>query len=116
MSKAIKSKHKLCNCGHCGRTVLCYKCGNNTCNGMNGEVDGKPCDECEDAYQMNDLYYKDYKSVIFSNSHEFIELVCPITEKYKGRKTNTEEQNKFIEEEYREVEERNAYARSLLNK
>ena len=37
----------------CGPTVICGKCGNNSCNGGAGTLaDGSPCDACESAYQM----------------------------------------------------------------
>ena len=40
-------------CDHCERdTVICGKCGNNTCNGGYGLVDGVKCDQCPSAYQM----------------------------------------------------------------
>jgi hypothetical protein len=32
--------------------VICGKCGNNTCNGGLGIVDGKECDAGESAYKM----------------------------------------------------------------
>jgi hypothetical protein len=32
--------------------VICGKCGNNTCNGGYGEVDGKECDACPSAYDL----------------------------------------------------------------
>lgn len=48
--------HKWGYCDHCEHdVVLCGKCGNNTCNGGYGEVDGKQCDVCESAYE---LYFK----------------------------------------------------------
>ena len=38
-------------CNHCERMVtICGKCGNNTCNGSYGEIDGKECDQCPNAY------------------------------------------------------------------
>jgi hypothetical protein len=38
-------------CDHCERDVLiCGTCGNNCCNGGHGEVDGKPCSDCNAAY------------------------------------------------------------------
>lgn len=38
-------------CSHCEITVtICGKCGNNTCNGGYGKVDGKDCDQCPSAY------------------------------------------------------------------
>lgn len=39
-------------CTHCERdVVICGKCGNNSCNGGHGEVDGKTCDQCPSAYK-----------------------------------------------------------------
>ena len=32
--------------------VICGACGNNTCNGGSGIVDGKPCEHCDDAYKI----------------------------------------------------------------
>lgn len=35
--------------------IICPKCGNNTCNGGYGEVDGSQCDLCPTAYEaMNE--------------------------------------------------------------
>jgi len=49
-------KHKWVWCDVCeDDIVICGKCGNNTCNGGYGTVDGKECDECESAYE---LYFK----------------------------------------------------------
>lgn len=40
-------------CSHCEHdVVICGKCGNNTCNGGYGEVDGKQCDACPSAYDL----------------------------------------------------------------
>lgn len=50
------SEHTWEYCDLCEHdVVICGKCGNNTCNGGHGTVDGKECDECESAYQ---LYFK----------------------------------------------------------
>jgi hypothetical protein len=38
-----------CNCA----CILGPKCGNNTCNGGYGEVDGKKCDICPLSYQFD---------------------------------------------------------------
>lgn len=38
----------LCEC----EMVICGTCGNNCCNGGSGEVDGKPCPDCDSAYAM----------------------------------------------------------------
>lgn len=36
----------------CGETVICRTCGNNTCNGGYGEVNGHDCFDCESAYEF----------------------------------------------------------------
>ena len=46
-------EHRWAFCDHCDHdVVLCGKCGNNTCNGGHGEVDGNPCDACDSAYEL----------------------------------------------------------------
>lgn len=35
--------------------VVCPKCGNNTCNGGYGTIDGQECDVCPDAYRAANL-------------------------------------------------------------
>ena len=42
---------ELCNTAF----IYCPKCNNNCCNGGSGEVDGKPCDICNLAYQYQSL-------------------------------------------------------------
>ena len=74
---------------------------------------GKTCDKCEDAYQMDNMYGKDYKSVVFANSHEFIELSDPFYERHRGLESNSKELNDAVENEDKKLEERNAYARTL---
>lgn len=40
-------------CGHCERdVVICGVCGNNSCNGGYGEVDGELCVACPSAYEI----------------------------------------------------------------
>jgi len=52
-------KHKLTFCKHCDRYMhICWKCGNNTCNGGYGEINGEPCTECESAYEETSKFYK----------------------------------------------------------
>lgn len=50
----IKMKeHHWEYCDHCEHdVVICGKCGNNTCNGGYGTVDGKECDACPSAYEL----------------------------------------------------------------
>lgn len=44
-------QHTITYCRSCRTSmVLCYKCGNATCNGGHGQVEGKECDMCDDAY------------------------------------------------------------------
>lgn len=38
--------------------IRCPKCGNNTCNGGSGEVNGKRCGECEAAYEASYAMWK----------------------------------------------------------
>lgn len=46
-------EHRWEFCDHCDHdVVICGKCGNNTCNGGYGTVDGKECDECNSAYDL----------------------------------------------------------------
>ncbi len=46
-------QHKWFWCDCCEvYAVACGTCGNNTCNGGYGEVDGKECPDCESAYQL----------------------------------------------------------------
>ncbi len=45
-------KNTLSYCGLCERImVLCGVCGNNTCNGGYGEVNGVDCPNCPSAYE-----------------------------------------------------------------
>lgn len=45
------TKHRWDYCDLCEiNIVLCGTCGNNTCNGGYGEVDGKECSDCPYAY------------------------------------------------------------------
>lgn len=39
-------------CGMCGPMVVCGACGNNSCNGGYGEVNGVKCEHCPSAYEM----------------------------------------------------------------
>lgn len=47
MYKFEKKYCSLCDCD----VTICPKCGNNTCNGGYGTVDGKECDVCPLAYE-----------------------------------------------------------------
>jgi hypothetical protein len=49
----IQYEHTWEYCDLCEHdVVICGACGNNTCNGGSGTVDGKPCEHCDDAYKM----------------------------------------------------------------
>lgn len=41
----------------CGPAIRCGTCGNNTCNGGYGEVDGKHCPDCPEAYAVCQAWY-----------------------------------------------------------
>jgi hypothetical protein len=46
------TKNYIAYCHHCEQDVMiCGKCGNNTCNGGYGEIDGVQCDQCPQAYK-----------------------------------------------------------------
>ena len=50
----MKVVHKVSYCDHCEREiVMCGLCGMNTCSGGYGEVDGKDCPECINAYKLD---------------------------------------------------------------
>jgi hypothetical protein len=53
--------HKLTFCTHCDYYMItCAVCGNNTCNGTSGIIDGQACQSCESAYSVfRQLYVKD---------------------------------------------------------
>lgn len=44
--------HFWADCHMCGRMVICGKCGNNSCNSGYGTINGVECDECPNAYEM----------------------------------------------------------------
>lgn len=54
--------HYWADCSLCGRMVVCGKCGNNSCNGGYGTVDGKDCDACPSAYDMQNRGEQPQKS------------------------------------------------------
>ena len=46
-------QHRWTYCALCqGAVVLCRMCGNNSCNGGRGEVDGSPCPECPESWKI----------------------------------------------------------------
>jgi hypothetical protein len=46
--------------------IICKTCGNNCCNGGSGVVDGAPCKDCLDAYDVQDAYYANPLDVEFA--------------------------------------------------
>lgn len=52
----METPHRWDYCDLCEvEIVMCGKCGNNCCNGGYGEVDGKKCDACPSAYELQAL-------------------------------------------------------------
>lgn len=48
----MKTKFEWKYCGLCDcMMVVCPGCGNNTCSGGSGKIDGESCRVCESAYQ-----------------------------------------------------------------
>lgn len=63
----IHSKHTLGYCPGCEcEMVFCATCGNNCCNAGYGEVNGKTCTDCPEAYDHQAAYWKDSNSVRFA--------------------------------------------------
>ena len=54
----IKSKHSVAFCELCDTNmVICATCGNNCCNGGSGQVDGKTCPDCDEAYEHQKIMW-----------------------------------------------------------
>lgn len=54
-------EHYWSYCSLCDHdVVICGQCGNNTCNGGHGTVNGKECDACKSAY---DIYLGEMNSI-----------------------------------------------------
>lgn len=66
MIKTIYSRHTLAHCYLCGYMIRCATCNNNCCNGTYGQVSGKDCPDCPEAYEHQDRYYKNESSIRFS--------------------------------------------------
>lgn len=63
----IQSRHTLSYCALCEyEMVRCADCDNNCCNAMYGEIDGKKCTTCPEAYDHQDAYNADKTSVTFA--------------------------------------------------
>lgn len=45
-------------CSMCGVMMTCPMCGNGSCNGGRGEIDGKPCPVCPLTHQYETLLIK----------------------------------------------------------
>jgi len=57
MSKEKDMEFTIHWCPTCNGTYIrCPKCGNNSCGGGYGKVDGKTCDVCPLSYQFQHLY------------------------------------------------------------
>ena len=62
------TKNYKAYCQQCEQDVIiCGKCGNNTCNGGYGEVDGVQCDQCPQAYEDYMEMYNDGRNGINQN-------------------------------------------------
>lgn len=45
--------HRIAYCALCDcQMVICGTCGNNSCNGGHGLVDGHDCPDCDSAYEL----------------------------------------------------------------
>jgi len=51
----MNKKFKFTWCPTCkGYSINCPKCGNNSCNGSYGKINGVECDLCVDVYNYQD--------------------------------------------------------------
>jgi len=63
----IKSKHKKDFCTFCNRAIVrCGTCGNNCCNGGSGEINGKECLDCLEAYKHQDMMLEGVVEIEFT--------------------------------------------------
>lgn len=69
----MQTKHLLGRCDVCDHDmVICATCDNPCCNGTFGEVSGKGCLDCPNAYDVQDLYFKDPNLVEFAGRGRII--------------------------------------------
>lgn len=65
--------HYWTYCNHCKRdVVICGICGNNCCNACYGQVEGKTCEACPSAYDMQTHRTSD--NSITANKQERLEI------------------------------------------
>jgi hypothetical protein len=63
----LRSKHTLAHCKLCDTDMVrCGTCNNNCCNSTYGEVDGKVCPDCPEAYDHQAIFWKDPIKVRFA--------------------------------------------------
>ena len=58
MDDLIGKAFAIEECGLCGWFVRCPDCGNNSCNGGGGKVNGKKCETCTATYAIQDALSK----------------------------------------------------------
>ena len=77
-SEIVKHEWSYCLLCRCN-TVICGKCGNNTCNGGSGEINKNPCTSCLEAHNLSKKYgEKISKMLPISASKLTIEDAKPI--------------------------------------
>jgi hypothetical protein len=81
--------HRWSYCDLCEHeVVICGKCGNNTCNGGYGEVDGKECDACPSAYDLYLGNVKEKETNAVPNAMYIAELRKQISAIVAGERTD----------------------------
>ena len=73
-------EYKIFWCNRCDNWyVECPKCGNNSCNGGYGTIDGKKCDVCPSAYacqkEIDELLLSYEKVETFDTMEEFLDTL-----------------------------------------
>ncbi len=80
-------KNTLSYCTLCKRdVVLCGVCGNNTCNGGYGEINGSRCKNCPSAYEEDKMMFT-YPTMYMS-----LKLLEHQKERLKGKVARQAEQ------------------------
>ena len=94
-------KHKWDFCGSCKAPFVRCKCGNNCCNGTYGEIDGKPCPDCPDAYkkQANEtppIFHPLYIKAKIKQSQKSLDKALQVTKKQKIKRFLFTPQIQFV--------------------
>lgn len=64
------TKHKLTFCNHCAIYMYkCGACGNNSCNGGYGMINGEICKDCAEVHILADLDNSKFRRLVVWTYH-----------------------------------------------